>query len=65
MTESQSNTIARVFGGRTWQPYPGLWWVIVVRPDQRLVVIGTDNICVYADAEALHAGDPLAEIRFD
>ena len=65
MREKQVNTIAQVFGGKPWQPYPGVWLLIVARDDGSLVVIDTDAVFAYDDTEALEDGEPRIEIRLN
>ncbi|MEM9416318.1 MAG: hypothetical protein AAGA29_12700 [Planctomycetota bacterium] len=65
MHEYQVNTIARVFGGRPWQPYPGVWLLVVARDDGSLVVFDSDAVYAYDNTDALEDGEPRIEIRLN
>lgn len=65
MHEHQANTIAPIFGGRPWQPYPGVWLLVVARDDGSLVVFDSDAVYAYDDTDALEDGEPCIEIRLD
>lgn len=65
MHEHQANTIAHVFGGSPWQPYPGVWLLVVARDDGSLVVFDTDAVYAYDDTDALEDGEPRVEIRLN
>ena len=63
MNEDDANKIAPVFGGRTWQPYPGIWLLVIRRDDGSLVVVDQQIISLYDDELALEEGEPRCEIR--
>lgn len=65
MNEQQANLIATVFGGRVWQPYPGVWLLVVTRGNGSLVVFDHDAVYAYDDTDALEEGEPRVEIRLD
>lgn len=65
MDEQQANLIATVFGGHPWQPYPGVWLLVIAQDDGSLVVFDSGAVYSYDDTEALEDGEPSIEIRFD
>lgn len=65
MTEQQANTLAPIFGGKPWQPYPGHWLLVVARDDGALVVFDRDAVCLYDDECAMEDGEPACEMRLD
>lgn len=65
MTEDQAKTVASVFDGLPWQPTPGMWLVIVTRPDGSLVAVDNRWIAEYPDEQAFETRDALCEIDFD
>ena len=65
MTEQHARTIAPILGGCPWQPYPGLWLVLIHRDDGSFVIIDRDAICAYDNVDAIEDSAPRFEIRLD
>lgn len=65
MNEEDANKIASVFAGNTWQPYPGIWLLVIRRDDGSLVVFDREAVCLYDDERAMEDGEPACEIRMD
>lgn len=65
MQEHDANLIAPIFGGNPWQPYPGIWLLLVERDDGSVVVFDSAMICSYDDYRELEDGEPCIEIRLD
>jgi len=63
MHELEAKSIAPVFGGLPWQPYPGVWLLVVDQEDGSLIVFDNDAIYAYDDTDALEDGEPRIEIR--
>ncbi|MGB0768092.1 MAG: hypothetical protein ACPGYV_10315 [Phycisphaeraceae bacterium] len=63
LNERQANALATIYGGLPWQPYPGIWLLVVTREDGSLVVFDNDGVCAYDNAEDLELANPAVEIR--
>lgn len=64
MNETQSHVVAEVVGGKPWQPYPGIWVVLVSGDNDSLVVIYDDAVREWDDPRKFETTEPSREITF-
>ena len=63
MNKEDAYKAATIFGGTVWQPYPGLWQLVIEDDSGNLTVIDADVIRVFDDPHALEEGEPQVEIH--
>ncbi len=63
MNERKARLIADMLGGDAFNSGGGVWLVQIYRPGRKLVVIGDESICEYANTDAFDSGaKPLREV---
>jgi|GEM_PF-4738630 len=62
LTELSAQALADILGGVHWQPYPGIWLVVIQRNDESLIVIDDDAIREYENESMLECASPLSTI---
>jgi hypothetical protein len=65
MQKEDAYKAAKIFGGTIWQPYPGLWQLVIEDDTGNLAVIDSDVIRVFEDEHALEEGEPQIEIHLE
>ena len=63
MNEQQAEAVAAALGGGTWNSGGEIYLVVLRRMDGRIVAIGDESVCAYADDEALQTGTPLESLQ--
>jgi len=64
MNENETDAVASVLGGYSWQSGGGIFLVVIERSDGALVVVSDDCVCEYADQRAFDDGEAITAIRF-
>jgi hypothetical protein len=57
MDETSAKAVAAALGGGEWHSGGGLWLVLIVLPDGRVVSISDELVCLYRDRDAFNDGD--------
>ena len=56
MDQSSAETIAKIFGGDSWNSGGEIWLVLLRRSDGRVVAISDECVSVYEGEESLQTG---------
>lgn len=57
MTEKKAVTLAKAFGGESWQSGGEIWLVLRKRQDGKIVAISDELVCEYEDEDAFERSE--------
>ena len=58
MDEFTARQLAEILSADTWNSGGDLWIVFKRRSDGMVVAFTDESVCLYADEDAMHTGDP-------